>query len=108
MVGFRFWTMGNDLITYCFMAWLTDRFRRALVEQQAISKALREAKEEVETLEGLFPICAWCKRIRDDRGYWGQIEDYLARHKGAHVSHGICPDCRDKAREEFSGRSSVP
>ena len=100
-VGYRFWTMGNDVTTFGFMAWLVDRFHSALVEQQAIAESLKRALNEVKTLEDLFPICAWCKRVRDDKGYWNQIEDYLALQKGAKISHGICPECREKAQVEF-------
>ena len=54
---------------------------------------LEQALAEVKQLRGTLPICAWCKKIRDDANYWGQVEDYLARHTGAEFSHGICPDC---------------
>ena len=49
--------------------------------------------ERIETLQGLLPICAHCKKIRDDQGYWHQVEAYVARHSGAEFSHGMCPDC---------------
>jgi hypothetical protein len=58
--------------------------------------ALRKTTQlanEIKTLTGLMPMCAWCKKIRDDRGYWDQIEAYLETHSGASVSHGICPEC---------------
>ena len=47
----------------------------------------------MKVLSGLLPICASCKRIRDDRGYWSQIEAYLSRHTEAEFSHGLCPEC---------------
>lgn len=59
---------------------------------------LSAALAEVKTLQGLIPICAYCKKIRDDHGLWEQIEHYLAHHSQAQFSHGICPDCR---REHF-------
>jgi hypothetical protein len=54
--------------------------------------------ENVKTLHGLLPICAWCKRIRDDQGYWSQVEAYVHAHMGADFTHGICPDCFEKMR----------
>ncbi|WP_395735759.1 hypothetical protein [Prosthecobacter sp.] len=54
---------------------------------------LQHALDEVRTLQGLLPMCAWCKKIRDDQGYWDDVSSYIARHTGASVSHGICPDC---------------
>ena len=56
-------------------------------------KELRHALETVKTLSGLIPICAGCKKIRDDKGYWKQVETYICEHTDAHFSHGICPDC---------------
>jgi hypothetical protein len=60
---------------------------------------LRKTKQlvyEVETLSKLLPLCAWCKKIRNDGGYWEQIEKYLSAHSDSKVTHGICPDCYSK------------
>ena len=54
---------------------------------------LKEALEEVKVLSGLIPICMDCKKIRDDRGFWNQLETYISKHSEAKFSHGICPDC---------------
>lgn len=54
---------------------------------------LQDALSKVKTLSGLLPICAYCKRIRDDRDYWRQIEHYVTEHSSAQFSHGICPEC---------------
>jgi PAS domain S-box-containing protein len=54
---------------------------------------LREAMQKIKTLSGLIPICAGCKKIRDDKGYWNQIEIYLMRHSDAMFTHGLCPEC---------------
>ena len=59
-------------------------------------KDLQEALANVKILSGLIPICAWCKKIRNDEGYWSQIELYLSEHSDAKFSHGICPECRAK------------
>lgn len=57
---------------------------------------LEEAFKEIKTLSGMLPICASCKKIRDDKGYWNQIESYILKHTDAVFSHGICPDCFKK------------
>jgi DNA-binding response OmpR family regulator len=64
--------------------------------QQALASRvseLQEALSKVRRLSGLLPICAYCKRIRDDKDYWQQMEKYLAEHSDAQFSHGICPEC---------------
>jgi len=70
----------------------------ALLELRRVSRHMAGALEHVKTLHGLLPICAWCKRIRDDRGYWSQVEAYIHQHTGADFTHGICPDCMEKQR----------
>lgn len=61
---------------------------------------LSSARAEVETLSGLLPICAWCKKVRDDAGYWQQVEDYFERRDRIRFTHGICADCADNFREQ--------
>lgn len=61
---------------------------------------LEEALKRVRQLQGLLPICAYCKRIRDDRNYWNQVETYLADHTDVRFSHGICPACLERVMEE--------
>ncbi|MCU0785521.1 MAG: GAF domain-containing protein [Verrucomicrobia bacterium] len=70
----------------------------ALLEFRRVSARMAEALEQVKTLHGLLPICAWCKRIRDDQGYWSQVEAYLHTQTGADFTHGICPECLAKQR----------
>ena len=70
----------------------------ALLELRRVSAHMEESLEKVRTLHGLLPICAWCKRIRDDKGYWSQVEAYVHAHTGADFTHGICPDCLEKQR----------
>jgi PAS domain S-box-containing protein len=61
-----------------------------------IKNELRKKDTEVKALRGLLPICAWCKQIRDDKGYWHKIESYIRDHSEAEFSHGICPKCAEK------------
>jgi hypothetical protein len=57
---------------------------------------LEEARGKIRTLSGLIPICSSCKKIRDDKGFWQQVDVYVTKHSSAEFSHGICPDCADK------------
>lgn len=56
----------------------------------------KRAEERIKTLEGLIPICAACKKIRNDRGYWDVLESYLHEHSEAQFTHGLCPDCMEQ------------
>jgi hypothetical protein len=62
---------------------------------------LKDALSSIKTLRGLLPICATCKKIRDDRGYWKRIESYIKDHSEAEFTHGICPDCFQKQIDAF-------
>ena len=73
----------------------------ALLELRRVSSHLSDALEHVKKLQGLLPICAWCKRIRDDEGYWSQVESYFHKTTGADFTHGICPKCLKKAHAEL-------
>ena len=75
--------------------------RLAVVERERLIAELQEALSNVKTLSGLIPICASCKKIRDDRGYWNQVEAYIGKHSDAKFSHGICPDCAKKLYPEL-------
>jgi DNA-binding response OmpR family regulator len=59
-------------------------------------KALEEALARVKQLQGLLPICSYCKKIRDDQNYWQQVESYISEHSEAQFSHSICPDCYER------------
>ena len=65
-------------------------------EREKLIGELQEALAKVKLLSGLLPICASCKKIRDDNGYWNQIESYIREHSEAEFSHGICPECAKK------------
>ena len=62
-------------------------------EREKLIQHLQEALKEIKTLRGILPICSVCKKIRDDKGYWNQIESYIHEHSEAEFSHGICPEC---------------
>jgi PAS domain-containing protein len=67
--------------------------KKLLAEKEKLISKLRDAGKKIKTLRGLLPICASCKKIRDDQGYWQQIELYVRDHSEAVFSHGICPEC---------------
>lgn len=82
---------------------ITER-KAAEQERERLVSELREALAQVKTLSGFLPICASCKNIRDDTGYWQQIESYLSEHSDVEFTHGICPDCVAKLYPEFATR----
>ena len=78
-----------------------DALREKEKQQEKLITKLQEALAEIKTLKGFIPICASCKKIRDDEGYWNQLEAYISKHTDAVFSHGICPDCAEKFRSEI-------
>ena len=68
------------------------------------NRKLKEAMGKIKTLDGLLPICANCKKIRDDKGYWQQVEQYVRNHTQAEFTHGLCPDCTQKLYPEIADR----
>ncbi|MEW6428080.1 MAG: PAS domain S-box protein [Thermodesulfobacteriota bacterium] len=67
--------------------------KKAAAEKERLLANLRKATEEIKVLQGILPICSFCKQIRDDKGYWNQLEKYLSEHSEVRFSHSICPDC---------------
>ena len=76
------------------------RLRRTNDMLQRRTAELEEALAKIKTLHGLIPICASCKKIRSDKGYWQQLEEYLAEHSEADFTHGFCPECLEKMEME--------
>jgi two-component system CheB/CheR fusion protein len=72
-----------------------------ITERKRVEDALQKAFDEIRTLRGIIPICAKCKQIRDDKGFWSQVEVYVRDHTEAEFSHGICPDCAKELYPEF-------
>jgi hypothetical protein len=91
------------------LALLYGRFRlkhQSEARFRAQAEALSEALDRVQTLKGLLPICAWCKKIRDDNGYWTQVEAYVTNHSAAEFTHSICPSCANNTLD--SDRPAPP
>jgi len=83
---------------------LIRRWRLLLISQMDLAqrnKQLQKALSEIKQLKGIIPICASCKQIRDDEGFWHQVESYVRDHSEAEFSHSICPECMKKLYPEF-------
>ena len=78
-----------------------DRRKMVERERENLIGKLQEALANIKTLRGLLPMCAGCKKIRDDKGYWNQIEAYVKEHSEAEFSHSLCPDCARKLYPEY-------
>jgi hypothetical protein len=85
----------SENIAYALVRDVTDQ-KRVEKEKANLIKELQDALGQVKTLKGLLPICSACKKIRDDQGYWSQIEAYISSHSDAEFSHSICPECLKK------------
>jgi PAS domain S-box-containing protein len=84
---------------------ITER-KRIEDERTKMIEQLNETLSKVRTLSGLLPICASCKKIRDDQGYWQKLETFVHEHSNAEFSHSICPDCMEKLYPDFSKRKT--
>jgi hypothetical protein len=82
--------------TYSVVTFLLRRLREDLRVRAVLVAELRESLANVSTLSGLLPICAWCKNVRNDAGYWQRVESYIQEHTDATFTHGICPSCSAK------------
>jgi DNA-binding NtrC family response regulator len=90
---------------YLFKSELTSaaiiRSIRYAIERQCLTTDLRTALIHIQKLQGMLPICAICKNIRDDKGYWNRVEEYISKYLDVEFSHGICPECAQKHYPEF-------
>lgn len=89
------WSLG-----FAFLGGIGGYFyykkRQAEDEKNIVVNELHDALGKINTLAGLIPICATCKKVRDDKGYWSHVESYINQNTGAILTHGICPDCLQK------------
>lgn len=85
---------GGKLI-FCICRDITSR-KKAEKEREALIKRLQESLAEIRTLRKILPLCSFCKKVRDDKGYWEQVDVYLHKHSSVDVSHSICPECMKK------------
>lgn len=78
------------------------RVSERTAELEATNRELKEALANVKQLSGLLPMCAYCKKIRNDKNYWETVEGYISTHTDAHFSHGMCPACFDQQMRELN------
>lgn len=90
------------LSLFSLRRWLEVRHSESLLKKK--NQELQKAFDEIEQLQGILPICAKCKNIRDDKGYWHQVEAYIAEHTPAEFSHSICPKCAKQLYPEIVDR----
>lgn len=91
------WLISIYVLVFGIVTAITiARRRRAEKEREELISQLQEALKKIKTLRGLLPICANCKRIRDDQGYWRSVEAYIREHSDVEFTHGLCPDCLKK------------
>jgi hypothetical protein len=94
------WNILMRLVGFFIVAWLSARNAALFAEERATSAKLRKALSEIKLLQGLLPICAGCKKIRDKQGQWNAVERYIQQHSEATFTHGMCPDCAKKWAHE--------
>ena len=99
------WKSGNHTFYAGIIRDISERKQHER-EREALIDHLKRSLGKVRKLSGLLPICASCKKIRDDKGYWNQIEAYIRDHSEAEFSHGICPECSRKLYPEYHREKS--
>jgi len=103
------WQLDEFITVAIFLAFALAifslrRWRDLLASERNLklqNKELQTALKEIRQLKGIIPICSSCKKIRDDEGYWHQVEVYIRDHSEAEFSHGICPDCMRKLYPQY-------
>lgn len=109
---------SGDTVFEGYIIDITKR-KKAEAEKERLYRELKVSMEQVRTLQGMLPICSHCKKVRDDKGYWNQLEEYISSHSDAQFSHSICPECIEKLYPEFcrnkkgdrrmhTGKASLP
>jgi PAS domain S-box-containing protein len=89
--------IGDKKVIQGIVRDITER-KLSEKEREKFIKELQEALKEIKTLRGILPLCSYCKKIRDDKGYWEQVDVYIYKHLQADISHSLCPDC---AKEHY-------
>ena len=114
VISWSFFPVALSNTVHCYGGDITERKRMEAERDQLIIE-LQKALANVKSLNGLLPICASCKKIRDDHGYWSQVERYVQDHSQATFTHGMCPDCskiyfpglRKEVRPEVAKQSQL-
>ena len=94
------WNTMIRLVSFLAIGWSVSKIRRLLDQEHQSAEALRRSLSEIKVLESFLPICAQCKKIRNQQGVWQQLEVYIGEHSNSQFSHGYCPECAKKAMAE--------
>ena len=94
------WNTTIRLVSFLAIGWSVSRARQALDRERNTAETLRRALSEIKVLEAFLPICAQCKKIRNQQGLWQPLEVYIGEHSNTQFSHGYCPECAKKALED--------
>jgi hypothetical protein len=100
--------MGVTSVMILGLATVVSERKGAESNLEKMVLELQTALARIKTLKGLLPICSVCKKIRDDKGYWNQIENYIRHHSEADFTHGLCPPCAEKLYSEEHGKHYEP
>ena len=105
MLVFSEQIMATEAVVMKHMTVMNNELSNLTRELHRKNVALQQAMEEIKVLKGLLPICSYCKKIRDDKGYWNQLEEYITTHSEAVFSHGICDDCMTKLFPQYQDKA---
>lgn len=97
---FAVWNTGIRLVAFLSIGWAVSRMQALLAREQTTSAALRQALSEIKVLQAFLPICAQCKKIRNEQGSWEQLESYISARVDTQFSHSYCPECAKKTLAE--------
>ena len=93
---YRYWDGCMKIATFIIIGRAVHRTRTVMREKEEANRQLKKALEELQELREIVPICAYCKAIRNDQGYYEKVETYISRVTGQNLTHGICPACAQK------------
>ncbi|HUH66968.1 MAG TPA: hypothetical protein VLZ07_11085 [Syntrophales bacterium] len=100
------WNIFVHLGFFLVVVYLISAEKAIADNNKELIDKLQKALDEIKTLSGLLPICSSCKKIRDDDGYWRQMEHYISEYTAARFSHSICPECKEKLYPGFGKRKN--
>ncbi len=92
--------LGRQEVLQSFIRDISDR-KKSEKEREALIDRLEKALGEIKSLQGILPLCMFCKKIRDDKGYWEKVDIYIRDHTQARISHSLCPRCAEENYPEY-------
>jgi hypothetical protein len=104
---YPYWNCVERLIVSILAVGLLARIRELHRSQEVLIGELNQALGQIKTLRGMIPICAWCKKVRGDGGFWKQVEVYIREHSDADFTHSICPECEQGMRTHMHAEAEM-